>query len=165
MENLRTEIEVKELPACEVAYVRHVGPYKGNDKLFEELFGKLMRWAGPRNLIQFPNTRMMTLYHDDPEITAEEKLRISVCMSVPKDTETDGDIGRMSVAGGQYAVGSFELDPHEYEDAWNLMMGGWLPESGYQPDDWLCYENYLGTPDQHPEGKHVVEICIPVKPL
>lgn len=44
-------------------------------------------------------------------------------------------------------------------------MGGWLPESGYQCDDRptfeLCYNNY----NEHPEKKHIIDICIPIKPL
>jgi AraC family transcriptional regulator len=42
---------------------------------------------------------------------------------------------------------------------------GWLPESGYQPADGPCFERYLNDPAQHPEGKHIVEIGLPVKPL
>jgi AraC family transcriptional regulator len=45
------------------------------------------------------------------------------------------------------------------------MCGGWFPESGYQPGDGVCFESYLNNPEEHPEGKHIVEICIPVKPL
>ena len=28
-----------------------------------------------------------------------------------------------------------------------------------------CYEVYLTSPDRHPEGKFVIDICEPVKPL
>jgi len=52
-----------------------------------------------------------------------------------------------------------------YEEAWNMVFGGWLPESGYQPDDRLCYEIYQNDPKEHPEGIHIVDICVPVKPL
>ena len=44
-------------------------------------------------------------------------------------------------------------------------MGEWLPESGYQPDDRLCYEIYLNDPTTNPQRKHIVDICEPVKPL
>ncbi len=45
------------------------------------------------------------------------------------------------------------------------MYGNWLPESGYQCDDRSCFEMYLNKPDEHPEGKHIIDIYIPVKPL
>ena len=37
--------------------------------------------------------------------------------------------------------------------------------SGWQPGDGPCYECYLNDPQQHPEGKHIVEIRMSVKPL
>jgi AraC family transcriptional regulator len=44
-------------------------------------------------------------------------------------------------------------------------MGTWCPASGYQPDDRHCFEVYLNDPNQHPQGKHIVEIWKPVRPL
>ena len=52
--SMKTEqqtVEVRDLPEMTVAYVRNIGPYKGDAALFETLFGKLCGWAGPRNLI------------------------------------------------------------------------------------------------------------------
>ncbi|MBN2395127.1 MAG: GyrI-like domain-containing protein [Candidatus Atribacteria bacterium] len=50
-------------------------------------------------------------------------------------------------------------------NAWNAVFGGWLPESGYQPDDGPCYEFYHNNPEEHTEHKHIIDICVPVKPL
>jgi AraC family transcriptional regulator len=159
------KIEVKEMPAFHVAYVRHIGPYKGNPELFGSLFGKLMKWAGPRDLLRNPEMKFMSVYYDDPSITDEEKLRVDACMTVPEKTAVEGEIGKMTIPGGKFAVGRFEIHPDEYEAAWNSLMAGWLPESGYQCDDRLCYELYQNDPEQHPEHMHVVDICVPVKPL
>jgi AraC family transcriptional regulator len=162
---IKTEVRIEELKPMTAAYVRHIGPYKGNEKLFEGLMTKLMNWAGPRDLIRFPETKMFTIYHDSIEITDEDKLRISVCISVPEDTKTDGEIGKLAVQGGKYAVGKFEINSDEYQQAWDAMYCGWLPGSGYQPDDRPCFELYLNDPSTHPEGKHIFEIYVPVKPL
>lgn len=162
---IKTDVRIEELKPMTAAYVRHIGPYKGDEKLFERLWNKLMNWAGPRDLIRFPETKMFTIYHDNMEITDEEKLRISVCISVPDETKTDGEIGKLSVPGGRYAVGKFEIFPNEYPQAWDAMYSGWLPGSGYQPDDRPSFELYLNDPKQHPEHKHIFEIYLPVKPL
>jgi AraC family transcriptional regulator len=158
-------VEVKEMEEMNVAYVRHIGPYKGNSKLFEDLFNRLFAWAGPRGLVNFPDSKLMSVYHDDPEITEESKLRVSVCLTVPEDTAVDGDVGMMKMAGGKYAVGRFELQSDQYPEAWNYMVAEWLPESGYQFDDRLCFENYLNNPKEHPEGLCITEIYIPIKPM
>ncbi len=165
MKQIQAQIQDKDMPDLHVAYVRHIGPYKGDEKLFENLFEKLMKWAGPRGLLRFPETKSISVYHDDPELTDEDKLRVSVCITVPEDTTVEGEVGKMTVPGGKFAVARFEINGDEYPDAWYTLMAGWLPESGYQPDDRLCYELYQNDPKEHPENKHILDICVPVKPL
>jgi AraC family transcriptional regulator len=159
------KIEVKDLPEMTVAYVRNIGTYKGDVKLFQSMYAKLFAWAGARGLLNFPETKALCVYHDDPEITAAAKQRVDVCVSVPVETKVDGEIGKEIIPGGKFAVGHFEIDVDQYQDAWNLMCGSWLPQSGYQCDDRLCYELSLNSPKEHPQGKHIVDICVPVKPL
>lgn len=155
------KVEVKEMPEMHVAYVRHIGNYSE----VGPAFGKLMRWAGPRGLVRPPETRVLALYHDDPEVTEEKNLRTSVCITVPEGTKTDGDVGTMIVEGGKYACGHFEITEDQFQEAWNTMMRDWLPESGYQCADRLPYELYYNNHEEHPEKKHILDICIPVKPL
>jgi len=164
-EEIKTDVVVKDIPELHVAYIRHIGPYKGNQELFGRLFSKLMSWAGPRGLLRFPETKIMTIYHDNPDITDENRLRTDACITVPQDAQVEGEIGKTEIPAGKYAVAHFEITPDQYQDAWNAVYGGWLPNSGYQPEDGPCYELYLNDPKQHPEGKHVVDICVPVKPL
>ena len=160
----KAEVTVEQLPETTVAYVRHTGPYKGNAKLFEDLYGKLMRWAGPRGLLD-EKTACLSVYHDDPEVTDENRLRVSACIPVPPDTEVSGEVGKMSIDAGGYAIARFELSEDEFQDAWNYVYGQWLPQSGYQPDDRPCFERCCNDPATHPEKKHIVDICVPVKPL
>ena len=158
-------VRVDEQQEKTVAYVRHTGPYAGNEELFHGLFSRLLKWAVPRQLFEAGKTEMLTIYHDSPEITEEEKLRISVCITVPPDTEVSGDIGKTAIPAGRYAVGEFLISADEYGDAWNSLFAGWLPESGYQCSEGPCYEVYLNDPEEHPEGRHRVAIHIPVAPL
>jgi AraC family transcriptional regulator len=159
------KVDVREVSDLHVAYIRHIGPYKGDTALFATLFTRLFKWGGARNLLQFPDTKVLSVYHDNPDVTDESKLRTSVCISVSKDTEVEGEVGKMTIPGGKYAMAHFEIYENEYEDAWNAVYGNWLPESGFQPDDRPCFELYLNDPKEHPEHKHIVDICIPVKPL
>jgi len=154
-------IEVKQLPELHVAYVRHVGPYNR----IGEAFGRLMRWAGPRGLLRFPETKSLAVYRDSPETTEEGKLRSDACITVPEGTKVDGEVNLMRIPGGKFVVGRFEIAGDQFGEAWNALMGGWLPGSGYQPDDRMCYEVYLNDPEQHPEKKFIIDICEPIKPL
>lgn len=167
--NMFTESEmnvvVRDLPETTVAYVRYIGPYAGNEELFKGLFAKLFAWAGARGLLARPDFKVLSIYHDDPHITEEAKLRTSICLTVPEDTKVDGDIGKMEIPAGKYAMGRFEMDATDYGKAWSSICGVWLPNSGYAPADGPCFELYLNDHNKHPEGKHIVDICIPVKPL
>ena len=161
-----TKVEVKSIDEFTVAYIRYIGSYKGNSDLFSNLFTKLFNWAEPRNLIQFPETKVISIYHDNPEITDEDKLRTSVCLSVPVDTEVGGEVGKTKVAGTNYAIVSFELGgSQDYQKAWNYVFSEWLPTSGYQPDNYPSFELYLNNPEEHPEKIHIVDIYVPVKPI
>lgn len=154
-------VDVRERPQLHVAYVRHVGRYDQIGKSF----AKLMRWAGPRRLLRGPETEVLALYYDNPDITPVERLRADACITVPEGTKAKRDIGLMDVPGGTFAVAYVEIDPDQYGEAWTRLMNDWLPTSGYQPDGRLCYERYLNDSDSHPEGKHIVEIHEPIRPL
>lgn len=160
-----TLLEVRTLPATAVAYVRHIGPYAGDGDLFARLFKQIYAWAGPRGFMQRPGTEMLCVYHDNPEITENEKLRLSVCITVPAGTEVQPPLAIMELGAGKYVCARFEILGHEYPAAWAYVMGEWMPASGYQPDDRPCYEAYLNDPATHPEGRCIVEIRCGIKPL
>lgn len=155
-------IEVKQLQKMTVAYIRHIGPYKGDAKLFSKLWGRLCSWAGPKGLLQRPDIQFIVIYHDDPSITAEDKLRMSVCITIPPETKVSEEIGKMEIESNKYVVARFELKEDEFSKAWNWLYGKWFPDSGYQPDDKPCFEIY---PEQPKDGIFVVDICVPLKPL
>ena len=159
---LNKGVEIKDFPKTTIAYVRHTGPYKGNEELFEKLYGDLFAWAGPRNLASQPDLKTFNVYHDDPSVTEEEKLRLSVGLSVPPETKVDGKIGKMDLDGGKYVVARFELGPMDYEKAWGWLFGEWFPSSGFQPADGACFEM---CGDKVDDDLHKVDICVPVKPM
>jgi len=155
-----TKVEIKEMPEMKVVYCRHTGQFNQIYKAYE----KVMRWAGPRGLLRFPETKTITVYHDDPAITSIDKVRQDACITVNEDVKVDGEIGKMTISSGKYAVGRFEIEVTEFEQAWNTMCL-WLTESGYEPGDGSPYELYYNDHNQHPEKKFILDICIPIKPL
>ena len=157
-------VTVEKIPALNVAYVRHTGRYQGLAEVFADLFTRLMTWAQPRGLVR-PDSQILSVYHDNPSITEDDRLRVSACITVPPGTETSGDVGQMIVEGGRFAVGHFTLGDQDYGEAWYSLAGGWLPWSGYEPDDRHPYERYpFDESDTNPD-KRRVDICLPVRPL
>jgi AraC family transcriptional regulator len=157
---MKFEAEAKDLPERFVACAHHVGPYNEIGKALEKIFA----WAGPKGLIQSPKAQCLGIYHDDPQKVDPSELRSEACLTVPEGTEGDGDVSTMKIPGGLFAVAHIEIDPSEYGAAWDKLVGEWLPENGYVSDQSrMCYELYLNDPDQHPEKKHIVDLCEPVK--
>lgn len=155
-------LTVETLPDLEVAYVRYTGRYQGQADVFTDIFNRLVTWAEPRGLVT-PESLLLAVYHDNPDITDDTKLRVSACIDVPAGTSGRGEIGRMCLAGGTTAIGHFELGDQDYPQAWRAVVG-WLLESGYEPDDRLPFERYfIGRPAK--PDKAYVDICLPVRPL
>jgi AraC family transcriptional regulator len=159
------KVEVQQLPTMHVAYIRHRGPFQENAALFERLFGQICGWAGPRGLLGLTTAKFLSVHHDNPDITEAGKLRLDMAVTVPEATQVHGEIGKQRLAGGAYAVARVRIDASQYGDAWDALMGDWLPDSGYQPDDRPDFEVYLDDLKVDPEGPHEVELCLAVKPL
>lgn len=162
--NIPIELTIKNIEPIKVLYLRHTGAYKGNSDLFMKLFTKLYCYAIKKSIVN-SKTKWFAVYHDFGELTEEEKLRLSVCMSVENDQVSEGEFGCMEIAGGKYAVGRFSLETDEYQSAWNYMILKWLPESGYVPDDRLCFEYYPPQVNENDNMRRIVEIFIPIMPL
>jgi len=157
---MKFDAEVKELPERFVACIRHVGPYPEIGRAIQEIY----QWAGPKGLIQIPQTQCLAVYHDDPKQVDVAELRSDACLTVPQGTEGDGKVNTMLIPGGLFAVAHVEIDVSEYGAAWDKLVGEWMPENGVESDtERMCYELYLNDPNQHPERKHIVDLCEPVR--
>ena len=152
--------EVREMPEYNVAYVRKVGPYV--KETCEPAFGELMQWAGPRNFVG-PG-KILAIYWDNPDVTPPEKCRFDACIIVPDGTVPEGQVFIQTISGGPYAVCHFEIKPDSIQKTWEDAFA-WLCDSGYECNDTPCYELYHNNAAEHPEGKWIFDICIPLKHL
>ncbi len=162
-------VRLEDWPELRIAYVRHVGPYAGDDELFDHLFARLRRWAEPLGQVH-EATKWLSLYHDPPGITDDERLRVSVGLELPEAALTlGGEVACLEVGAGRWAIAAFDLLPDEYAAAWASVYAGWLPGSGYQPAHRPAIEQYPPqTSDRPPSertGSQRVEVCIPVESL
>lgn len=158
--NMEKNITVKDMPAMDLIYCRHTGAFDQIGGAYEKLF----KWAGPRGLLRFPETKTLTVYHDDPKVVDIEKLRQSACITVDEHAKPEGEFGKMHLPGGKFAVGSFKVKSHQFGEAWDAVCR-WMADSGYQPSDGYPFEYY---PEEHTDENpptFTVDICVPVKPL
>ncbi len=166
---IKCKVDIVDIKEMTVVYLRHVGTYAEFGAKFQDMISRLIAWGFAQGVMIEGETKLLTIYHDNPEITQDDKRRTSVCISVPKETKASGEFGNMVISGGKYAIGHFVIDndmaAEQHAGAWEYLYGQWLPQSGYQPGDGPNFEIYLNDPSTHPEKKHFIDIYLPIKPL
>ncbi len=156
------QVVIENISPFKVAYVRNVGPYQGDDMLFDRLYTQLSQWAVPRGYIN-DNTTTLNIYHDNPAITEKQKLRVMVAIPVEENVYQSGSVGVTKVSGGKYGVCRFLLKKNEFTEAWDWMFSEWLNNSGYERDNREAFERCIKDSLIDGERFFNVDICIPVK--
>lgn len=159
----KMDVEIRTLPDTRVAYLRHVGPYGGSG--IAAAWQRFAGWCAEAGLMQ-PRRQMYGVCLDDPTITPPEKCRYDCAVEVDGAFAARGEIGIETVAGGRYACARFIGVSAEVRDAWNRLVVGWLPQSGYQPDDRPALEIY--GPDfvvDEKTGAFPCLLCMPIRRL
>ena len=154
------KVNIERIEKTRVAYLRYVGPYAGDAALFEGLYARLFAWTKPRGV---DTSVTYIMYHDDPAITEEQKLRMSICVPIADDIAVSGEMCEMTIGGCDYAVGSFVLAADEFGEAWKYMCE-WFAGSGYQPANQPGFERYTEEGCDE-KGRMKVDICMPVEPI
>ena len=155
---LKMNVETRNLQESKIAYVRKVGKYC--KETCEPAFQEITSWAIARGL---NNTeKFIAIYWDNPEITPPEKCRMDACITIPTDFEINNSMNVQVIASGTYAIFHYEIFDTEFQEAWCDSFK-WLIENEYECDDRIFYEQYNNNPSEHPEGKFIIDICIPLR--
>ncbi|WP_126380730.1 AraC family transcriptional regulator [Desulfovibrio ferrophilus] len=152
---LTMEATIKELPELNVAYVRHVGPYEMCESAWEAVCG----WAAPKGLLG-PNTAIVGLCHDDPEITPPEKIRYDACLTVPEGVQAEGSVGVKTIGGGRYAVTVHKGPYANLHATYAWLCGVWVVENGHELASEPSLEFYLNNPEQTPPEELRTEVHV-----
>ncbi len=153
--------QLKRMPALHLAYV----PTWGYDlDSICRAWDKLRQWAAARELIT-PQSQVIGISFDDPFITPPGKCRYYACLTVTENAAPDHTVGMLDLPEGKYAVARVTCAANEIQLGYRYLYGAWFPDSGCQPDDRPSYEIYHATPDTHPDGKFVLDLCIPARTL
>lgn len=155
--SMNSKIEVKHLQRMKLAGIMQIGEMAEIQQAYERLFN----WAETKGLLKNTNLKAVTIYHDNPRITVESKVRQSACITVEKDTHPEGDIRKVEIEEGFYVIGRFEITPDDFKKVWDSMII-WVIESEYKFRDGDYFELFHNDSRTHPEQKFIVDICIPI---
>ncbi len=154
--------KIRILPELNLLTISSLNGYRM--ELICKAWNQLYGWASARDLIT-PNSLMLGITLDDPLITAPEKCRYYACISVDQAVEPQAPVGFMKVEAAKYVVARVTCAGEQIQGVYMYLYRHWLLDSGYQPVDLPPFEVYLDTPERHPEGKFVLDVCIPIVPL
>lgn len=151
------DVEIKKLPAIQVASLRHIGPYKECGAAFERLCKKATEAGLFRD-----DTMAMAICYDDPHSVEAESLRCDVCITVPEQTKVADPIKLQTIPSGDYAVAVHKGSYDGLQAAYDWLFGQWLPQSGREATDENSVEVYLTDPDKTKPEDNLTEIRIPL---
>lgn len=157
-----SQVSVKALPACRVAYLRCKPPFTPD--LIRGTFIRLTNWALAKGIIT-RDTLFLGVHWNSPDITPREKMIYDACIAVPADVKPDRCVNVRTLAAGKFAVQRCDVEEGGTEEEWVSLVFNWLARSNYMPDDRPAYEIYYNNPHQHPQRRVVLDICMPVRPL
>lgn len=151
-------IQIKWMPDYHIAYFSYIGDFYE----IENAYATLFEWAKQNQLLDIPNSKWFTIYHDDPAVTKLEKNRQSVGITISSSTKVKGKIGKLTIPKGKYLVGYFELLSSEYDKAWSTMYLT-IIEKGYKLRDAYLYEMYEARDNDLSSQSYKVYMCLPIK--
>jgi AraC family transcriptional regulator len=142
-----------------VVGIRHIGPYHEIGVAFD----KLVSWAGPAGVFG-PTTKVIGVYHDNPDEVPAEQLRSDACVTVGSDFNAPEGMTDTEIAGGNYAIGTHVGHYRGLGDAWYHLMDKWLPESGKQlrRPEGAFFEVYVDDCRTTPEEQVRTDLYVPI---
>ncbi|WP_139166089.1 AraC family transcriptional regulator [Chryseobacterium jejuense] len=155
---MNLKIEVKEMPEMNLAAVMSLG-IAG----VEPSYNVLIDWAKKKHLFPRENVKMISVYHDSFKVTPPDKVRIHACMLLDgKLEEPTGEIFSETIEAGKFIIGSGEVTLNDFEQCW-VSLFLWMNEHNYSTRRTFPFEIYHSNFKEHPEGKMIVDFCIPIQ--
>lgn len=154
---MNAKIEIKKMPKMELAYITQIG-VEGLLDAFE----RILKWARPKDLLLGDDSNIVRIFHDSFKITDADKVRMSIGVVLANPIQTDGEVSLTTIDSSKCIVGRYEIEPKDFEKSWNSLFI-WMTEKGYEKSDKNPFEIYYNNPEEHPENKCVVDLCIPIE--
>jgi AraC family transcriptional regulator len=152
------DVRLETVPPRRIAFLRHVGSYD----TAEPTFDRLLAWVGRRGLWR-PDTLVLGICHDDPDVTPPDKIRFDCGVTVGDEVRGEGEVGVQTLEGGECAVLTVHGPYTQLGEAYHWLFGVWLPGSGREPRDAPPFEVYHGSPRDTPPEQMRTDIYLPLE--
>ena len=160
LEDTNMNVEVRELDSqrvCTLASERGYEP----DAIYQA-WDKLINWAVCSGIKQDEQKRFGFAF-DNPTVTPLDKCRYMASVVIGEDVQVKPPFSLSEIPKGKYAVLYYKGSPEEAIKAQLGIYSDWLPDSGFEPDDFPMLERYLN--DARIDGYIEMEIHVKLKEI
>ncbi|HEV7305830.1 AraC family transcriptional regulator [Ensifer sp.] len=151
-------VSIETLTPVRCASIAHTGSYMQIDRAMSQLFAALATQGGMAS-----DQQMLAMFYDDPDLIPITELRSRACSPVAEGVSLTAPIEEAILRGGPYARLRYRGPYADMKNAYRWLLGAWLPQSGYEPDDAPVFEAYLNSPLEVRPTELLTDIHLPLK--
>lgn len=139
-ESLDQKVEIKTLSEKSLSFLTSPGGYELNS--IRKIWMDLLRHVEDAH-IALDDCERFAISHDHPGLTPSTHCRYDACVSVPEGHATKLALPRTTLPAGRYAVYPVEGPEDSILPQYLEFYTVWMPQSGYEPDNFPVVEHYL----------------------
>ena len=158
LEDTNMNIEVRELERQRVCTLPSERGYE-LDAIYKA-WDKLIDWATSNGMKQEEQERFAFAF-DNPTVTPVDRCRYSASIVIGKDIQIKSPFSESEIPKGKYAVLYFKGRAEDTIKAQLSIYSDWLPDSGFEPDNFPMLEHYMNDP--RVDGYVEMEIYVKLK--
>ncbi|MFB1036349.1 MAG: GyrI-like domain-containing protein [Sinobacterium sp.] len=160
LEDTNMNVEVRE---CDRQRLCSLASERGYESgAIYQAWDKLIDWATNNGIKQEEQERFAFAF-DNPTITPVDRCRYSASVVVGEDVHIQLPFSQSEIPKGKYAVLYFKGSSEETIKAQLSIYSDWLPDSGFEPDNFPMLERYLN--DARVDGYVEMEIHVKLKEM
>ena len=152
--------KIETIPNINILFIRRCGNYAtSSNSAWEAMLAFINE-----NKLDHSKLRFFSVFHDDTEITNEDKLRFDACVQVPREIQESGEVARKIINGGKYAIFTHHGEHQYIENTFDRIFLKWFPNSKDNFDEnrpCFCEHFHLEFIDTA-ESKLTTKIYIPI---
>jgi AraC family transcriptional regulator len=160
LEGINVKVEVRELDSQRVCTLASQRGYEPEG--IYEAWDKLIDWATSNGIKQDEQKRFAFAF-DNPTVTPVDKCRYDASIVIDSNIKVNPPFASSEIPKGKYAVLYFKGAPEETIKAQLSIYSDWLPDSGFEPDNFPMLEHYLN--DVRVDGYVEMEIHVKLKEI
>lgn len=150
-----TDAIITELPARQVAYVRH----QGYNRSIKMAWQTLIAWAKTEGR---DYEQQFGLHHSNPAWVALSKCRYVACIEIDQPLKRRGIVNSLTIPGGLHATFKLTGKYGELLPQLSHILERWLPASGFKMQATPAYVSYRKNHFITSDERFELTFCLPI---